>query len=82
MTSISVRDAADALGIETYDLAEELYSTIAGRLAGLGISLRQRGFGLEGQLDGFDGTTAAIRRCLVAAVACDRDWQAEGGDGS
>jgi hypothetical protein len=81
MTTIDVRQATDALGIDPFDLAETLRNTASDRLATLGSRIRHRtqhdGSPGVRELVSFDEFVAQVRNLLAAAIAADEVWRAD-----
>lgn len=74
---ITPKQAAEALGIDVFDLAERLRETIRRDLGQMGDQVARRDVSaLADELERFDERLADIRRLLASAIECDKVWTA------
>jgi hypothetical protein len=77
-TTISPIDAAEALGIDTFDLARHLRAAAAEALESLASDCKRGGETAEGDIGHYEFNQRAAQawRIVESAQACDADWQA------
>lgn len=78
-TTISPIAAAEAVGLDPYELARYLRTAAFSKLTALAGDIERGGWSNRGDVDygEFVETYTAVWRIVEAAQACDAQWQAE-----